>query len=59
MASEISIERRVKHRYRAGQYCGSVMTISVSLPQKQHRRLDRARGWAPSRLVEKGSSARG
>ena len=59
MANAFNVEHRVQRKYQEGQFCGSVMTISVSLPQKQHRRLDRALGWAPSRLVEKGSSARG
>ena len=45
MASEISIERRVKHRYRAGQYCGRETEIIITLPQKDYKRLTRSLGW--------------
>lgn len=45
MASEITIERRVKHHYRAGQYCGRETEIVITLPQKDYRRLTRSLGW--------------
>ena len=45
MASEITVERRVKHRYRAGQYCGRETEIVITLPQKDYKRLTRSLGW--------------
>ena len=45
MASEITIERRVKRRHRAGQYCGRETEIVITLPQKDYKHLTRSLGW--------------
>lgn len=38
MSESFKIEHRVNRRFQEGRFCGSVITISVSLPQKDYRR---------------------